>query len=263
MNLSNISGESDLLPQNLLTLFDEMSPHVICIADVLAGQHLFISKVAQKLFGYSHEDLCNAGVPFLNTFLHPDDKERVETTYAAKIEEANRSGPQPGKHFIYTEEFRLKQADKRWIWVESKTAIIAYTPEGKVYKTLCLVTDITEKKAEKNRLWNESAPVIKPHTQAVAQNREINRLVHTHTNRAADTWQPVTDNKSHIPVNISSREAEVLKLIAQGYSSKILAAELHISPHTADSHRKNLLAKFNVKNTAELVNEAYKGLWIR
>ncbi|WP_010177205.1 response regulator transcription factor [Aquimarina agarilytica] len=57
---------------------------------------------------------------------------------------------------------------------------------------------------------------------------------------------------------ISIREKEVLKLIADGFSSKQIADRLFISNHTAISHRKHLIEKFKVKNTAQLIKEASK-----
>ncbi len=57
---------------------------------------------------------------------------------------------------------------------------------------------------------------------------------------------------------ISSREKEVLRLIGDGYSSKQIADMLFISNHTAISHRKNLIEKFQVKNTAQLIKKASK-----
>lgn len=57
-------------------------------------------------------------------------------------------------------------------------------------------------------------------------------------------------------VQISKREEEVLELIANGYSSKEIAAKLFISNHTAISHRKKLLEKFKAKNTAHLIKTA-------
>ncbi len=59
---------------------------------------------------------------------------------------------------------------------------------------------------------------------------------------------------------ISTREEEVLKLIADGFSSKQIADKLFISNHTAISHRKHLIQKFRVKNTAQLIKEASKVL---
>ncbi|MEN8790324.1 MAG: helix-turn-helix transcriptional regulator [Flavobacteriaceae bacterium] len=57
---------------------------------------------------------------------------------------------------------------------------------------------------------------------------------------------------------ISAREEEVLKLIADGYSSKQIADLLCISNHTAISHRKHLIEKFRVRNTAQLIKKASK-----
>jgi two-component system, NarL family, nitrate/nitrite response regulator NarL len=62
----------------------------------------------------------------------------------------------------------------------------------------------------------------------------------------------------NIPV-LTSREKEVLQLIADGSTNPQIAEKLHISLHTVDSHRKNLLTKFNVNNTALLIKLAAKG----
>lgn len=60
---------------------------------------------------------------------------------------------------------------------------------------------------------------------------------------------------NNIPV-LSSREKEVLQLIADGMTNPQIAAKLFLSMHTVDSHRKNLLTKFAVNNTASLIKLA-------
>ena len=63
-------------------------------------------------------------------------------------------------------------------------------------------------------------------------------------------------------IRISSREKEILRLIAFEFTAKEIAHKLYISPHTVDSHRKNLLEKLKVKNTAGMVRVAYeKGIF--
>ncbi len=57
---------------------------------------------------------------------------------------------------------------------------------------------------------------------------------------------------------ISTREKEVLLLIADGLTNPQIAIKLFISLHTVESHRKNLLTKFNVNNTASLIKLAVK-----
>jgi len=59
-------------------------------------------------------------------------------------------------------------------------------------------------------------------------------------------------------VALTPRETEVLKLIAQECTTAEVAERLYISPHTVESHRKNLLAKLQKKNTAGLAAEAVR-----
>lgn len=58
--------------------------------------------------------------------------------------------------------------------------------------------------------------------------------------------------------SLTSREIDVLKLIASGFGNKEIADELNISVRTAETHRANMIKKMKVKNTIELVREAYK-----
>ena len=56
----------------------------------------------------------------------------------------------------------------------------------------------------------------------------------------------------------SRREKEVLEHIAEGLTSPQIAEKLFISLHTVDTHRKNILTKFNVNNTAALIKLAVR-----
>ncbi|MBX7224527.1 MAG: response regulator transcription factor [Chitinophagales bacterium] len=58
--------------------------------------------------------------------------------------------------------------------------------------------------------------------------------------------------------NITTRELEILQLIALGLTSQEISNRLYISKNTVETHRKNLLSKLNVKNTAALLKYAYK-----
>jgi DNA-binding NarL/FixJ family response regulator len=64
-----------------------------------------------------------------------------------------------------------------------------------------------------------------------------------------------SDSDSDMPI-ITRREKEVLELIAEGLTNIEIGTKLFISNSTVDTHRKNLLAKFDVRNTAALVRIA-------
>jgi two-component system nitrate/nitrite response regulator NarL len=55
---------------------------------------------------------------------------------------------------------------------------------------------------------------------------------------------------------LTRRELEILKLVAKAMSTAEIAEKLFISTYTVDTHRKNLLSKLSLKNTAGLVNYA-------
>ncbi|PHR44752.1 MAG: hypothetical protein COA32_14135 [Fluviicola sp.] len=60
------------------------------------------------------------------------------------------------------------------------------------------------------------------------------------------------------PVLLSEREVEIITLIAEGYTNTQIAELLHLSPHTINTHRKNIMGKLGTKNTAGIVMYAVK-----
>jgi DNA-binding NarL/FixJ family response regulator len=66
------------------------------------------------------------------------------------------------------------------------------------------------------------------------------------------------ENFSCEPVSLSDRESEVIVLIAEGLTNLQIAGQLFLSTHTVNTHRKNIMAKLGVKNTAGIVMFAVK-----
>lgn len=57
-------------------------------------------------------------------------------------------------------------------------------------------------------------------------------------------------------IKVTEREMEILVLIMKEFTTKEIADKIHISNRTVETHRKNLLEKFEVKNTVGLVIKA-------
>ena len=58
--------------------------------------------------------------------------------------------------------------------------------------------------------------------------------------------------------NVTEREIEIIKHIAEGLSNKQIADKLCLSTHTVNTHRKNIMNKLDVNNTAGIVMFAVK-----
>ena len=59
-------------------------------------------------------------------------------------------------------------------------------------------------------------------------------------------------------IQVTERESEIIRAIAEGLSNKLIADKLNLSTHTVNTHRKNIMQKLGVNNTAGVVMFAVK-----
>jgi DNA-binding NarL/FixJ family response regulator len=70
-----------------------------------------------------------------------------------------------------------------------------------------------------------------------------------------------TSERTSLAPHLTAREKEIIALIAQGFTSKEIAAKLGISVVTVETHRTNVMTKIGVRNVAGIVAYAFrKGL---
>ncbi len=77
-----------------------------------------------------------------------------------------------------------------------------------------------------------------------------------------DVEQFLEEPLSCDPVALSERESQVVTLIAEGKSYTRIAEELNLSSHTVIAHRRNIMQKLGVNNTAAVVLYAVKNGFI-
>jgi two-component system response regulator NreC len=81
------------------------------------------------------------------------------------------------------------------------------------------------------------------------------------TRRLLDDYLTRVREGQHAGDPLTDREREVLRLIAEGLTSKEIAGRLAISPYTVERHRANAMAKLDLHNRADLIRYAIrKGL---
>ncbi len=84
------------------------------------------------------------------------------------------------------------------------------------------------------------------------------KVLETLRRASVDVEQFIAEPLSCEPVTLSKRECEVIALIAEGLSYTRIAEQLSLSAHTVTTHRRNIMQKLGVNNTAAVVMYAMK-----
>ena len=86
----------------------------------------------------------------------------------------------------------------------------------------------------------------------------------SYSDEVLDMFLELNENKYYPEdtIHLTASEIEIVKLIANGYTTKDIASKRNISHHTVNTHRKNILKKVKVSNASELIIHAIKAGWI-
>ena len=66
------------------------------------------------------------------------------------------------------------------------------------------------------------------------------------------------DSDNCLGITLTKREIQIIRLISEGSTNKEIADQLFLSTHTVNTHRKNIMYKLGIKNTAGIVIYAVK-----
>lgn len=78
-----------------------------------------------------------------------------------------------------------------------------------------------------------------------------------HESKSTSKVQPTITEQP----DVTPREIEILKMLAEGFSTREISYQLYISAHTVHTHRKNMQAKLGVKNVAHLIHYTWQRGW--
>jgi PAS domain S-box-containing protein len=206
---------------------------------------LYVSPRFDDITGYSREKFISGGLAFWFSVIHPADMQGVVAGITKAQHDLITIDPRPIAPLKL--EYRITKPDGRVVWVREFKQIISYK-DGKKDHVLGCLHDITAEKAD------EQASAQRVLNRDKAANGLLDIAVSYQLKDASDRRKVGASS----PNRISSREKQVLRLVAEGYSSKQIAAELAISENTVETHRRHLLQKFKVNNSTALVKEAHR-----
>jgi len=112
------------------------------------------------------------------------------------------------------------------------------------------IKNIIYKSADKGELFNAIESTLKG--KKYYSDEILDLLLDLNENKYI-----VEDQKELTP-----SEMEIVKLVADGLTTKEIAARRNISYHTVNTHRRNIFRKVEVSNASELIMHAIKSGWI-
>ncbi len=103
---------------------------------------------------------------------------------------------------------------------------------------------------------SQAADLIQAVKEVIAGNRYLSPPL---SERALELYLQKVESVPDDPYELlTTREREVLQLVAEGRTSSEIATRLFISPRTAEGHRANLMRKLSLQNNADLIRFALK-----
>lgn len=118
------------------------------------------------------------------------------------------------------------------------------------YNERSMITKMLQNGATGYVLKNASAEEIIDAIRAV-----VKKTVYFSPEVQKSLFEAALDDPLDLP-KLTRREQEVLRCIAEGKTTAEIGDTLFISPHTVETHRRNLMQKFQVSNAAALIRVA-------
>jgi DNA-binding CsgD family transcriptional regulator len=231
---------------------------VFMISCLGAERFLYLDDNFYELTGYTNEEFKKGGMDFWFPLINPEDMPQV----SKKIIESHKAmahyaaGDPPPPPLVL--EYRFKHPAKGWIGLRDTRYLVSFTEEKIIDQVLCRFDRLSMDSAE----WAELDEWVRKE-KSCTRLLEV-AMVHEQSKGKKSIegkGVPLSNSPSWVGL-LTRREKEVLHLISEGLSTKMIADHCHISIHTVETHRRHLLEKIQVRNSMELVKEASKVYWL-
>jgi DNA-binding CsgD family transcriptional regulator len=222
--------------KRLLNIF-QVGNYYYYVFNVFQGTFDYVSEGIRIVLEYEPE--LEYTVIKMVDCIHPDDKTYFLNFEQKSIEFFKNLPFDKIQKYKAQYDYRVKAKNNKYVRILQQVVPIDYD-ETNFYRTLGIHTDISHIKQEGIPCFSIIGIDGEPSYYNIQDS-----LVFT---KSYDLF--------------TKREREILKHIVEGKSSKTIANELHISLHTVNTHRKNILIKANCKSPIDLVTKVINEGWI-
>jgi DNA-binding CsgD family transcriptional regulator len=210
--------------------------HSACVTwiyDVRTLGFVYVSNNARRVLGYEAQQYLEGGIEFVNAGMHPEDLP-VFWRLMKRIWDFLLALPAwQRKQYRFTCDYRLRKPDGGYARILDQTSVLQLDGQGHITHLLGTSSDIS--------CWKKGGELV--------------ASLLSPEDGACWFYTPEEEKLQPSPP-LSKRELEIVKLLADGCSSKFIAQQLSLSFHTVNTHRQKMITKTNTKNTSGVVQFA-------
>ena len=203
------------------------------IFDHVTPKYAYVDESITKINGFDKESFCLRGWEFFaNEVVVPDYLDFAINSHRIIFEYLYSLPLNLRNQVIFSKDYLCYNSKGKIHRILQKGMVLQSDAKGNIQLTLHLIENISHLK----KLHSANLIITGP--------KEEHQLYFYNDN---------TDILTHYG-NLSKREIGLLRLLALGMETKEIATKLNISPHTVDTHRRNILSKLNCVDTTALVS---------
>ncbi len=210
-----------------------VGPHFIYIFDCSTLRFHYLSRNVDKVIGYNYQFLIKKGTGFLDEIVHHDDIQFVHDSLRKSWRFVISKPDATRKAYSISFDCRLKKSDGQYVRILQQNKVINLDRKGNVLYILGICTDITHWNKDNQTSLTIVGPEEEQNFRCISPNNEVSYRE-----------------------KLSTRQKQILQLLSEGYCSREISEELHISQNTVNVHRRNMLERLNLHNTNSLIKFA-------
>ena len=236
-----LAGDFSEEIQKVLEKIEGIPNSFLAISWTSYYDYMFISEKVENILGHPYDNFRNNGIVFLQSITPSNVISEIFTALNAQLKELKEHEAfyERENHLHVNGALRTREGSvKPMKFIGTILDITVGEPESLLIA--CVYIDLLEVKENK---FNE----ITRTTEEL-----LNRLKQNYLRENRERFSILKSNGK-----LTCREKEVLNFLSHGFSSKEISRRLDISFNTVESHRKNLLQKFKVRNTASLLSKYF------
>lgn len=204
------------------------------VYDARKESYVYLESSFYDITGYPASLIVNSKIDFVKKYMHPDDFVQYLKITQQYVKWLSGSVKKQRENARISYDFRLNKPHGTPVRLLYQALHMEYNSAGNMLYIIGKCSDISH--------WKNNNEMV----MHIYSSDDNNNLIFT------AYAQHAAEGKA-----FSQQEKKIIKLLADGLNSKAIAGVMHISYNTANTHRRNMLKKANVRNTTELISFAH------